>query len=68
MTEIELYDRVRITTSRFEGEGVTAGMHGYVIEKYPDGNYEIEVSDPDSGETIALFAATPEDVERDEPS
>jgi hypothetical protein len=68
MTQIELYDRVRIVTSRFESQGAPAGRHGYVIEKYPDGNYEIEVSDPDTGETIALFAATPEDVERDEPS
>jgi hypothetical protein len=66
VTEIEIYNRVRIVTPRFAEEGVTPGMHGYVLERYPDGNYEIEVSDPATGETIALFAATPADVELDE--
>jgi hypothetical protein len=68
MTEIELYDRVRFVTSDYESEGVTAGMAGYVIEMYPDGNYEVEVSDPDTGETVAQFAVTPTDVVKDEPS
>jgi hypothetical protein len=66
MTDIELYDRVRVVTPRFASQGVTPGMQGYVIEKYPDGNYEVEVSDPGTGETIALFAATPVDLELDQ--
>jgi hypothetical protein len=66
MTEIEVYDRVRVVTPRFESQGVQPGMQGYVIEKYPDGNYEVEVSDPGTGETIALFAAMAADLERDE--
>lgn len=67
MTNIDLYNRVRIVSARFAEHGVAPGTHGYVIEKYPDGNFEIEVSDPDTGETRALFAATPDDIELDEP-
>lgn len=63
--EISIYDRVRVVTARFEHEGVRPGMRGYVIAKYPDGNLEIEVSDPSTGESIALVAATPDDVELD---
>ncbi|SNS65900.1 protein of unknown function [Asanoa hainanensis] len=66
MTEIQLYDRVRVVTSRFAGEGVVAGMVGYVVEVYPDGEFEVEVSEPSTGETVAQFAASPADVERDE--
>jgi hypothetical protein len=67
VTAIELYNRVRIVSDRFAEHGVAPGAHGYVIEKYPDGNFEIEVSNPDTGETLAMLAATPEDVELDEP-
>jgi hypothetical protein len=66
MTEIEIYDRVKVVTPRFESQGVQPGMQGYVSDKYPDGNFEVEVSDPGTGETIALFAANPDDLERDE--
>ena len=66
MTDIEVYDRVRVVTPRFESQGVQLGMQGYVIDRYPDGNLEVEVSDPGTGETIALFAAAPADLERDE--
>jgi hypothetical protein len=66
MADIEVYDRVRVVTPRFESQGVQAGMQGYVIDKYPDGNMEVEISNPATGETIAFFAATPSDLERDE--
>ena len=66
MTDIEIYDRVRVVTPRFEGQGVQPGMQGYVVDRYPDGNLEVEVSDPGTGKTIALFAANPGDLERDE--
>ncbi|MEV4622347.1 DUF4926 domain-containing protein [Asanoa sp. NPDC049573] len=64
MTEIQLYDQVRIVTSRFEGDGVVAGMRGYVVEKFADGEFEVEVSDPATGETVALLTVRPGDVER----
>ena len=66
MAEIEIYNRVRVVTPRFESQGVRPGMEGYVIDVYPDGNFEVEVSDSRTGETIALFAAGPSDLERDE--
>jgi len=66
MNEIQIYDRVRVVTPRFSGQGVQPGMQGYVLDKYPDGNLEVEISDPGTGETIALFAAEPADLERDE--
>ncbi len=65
MTDYEIYSRVRVVSTRFAGDGVQPGMQGFVVETYPDGNVEVEVSDPDTGETIALFAATPADVEPD---
>jgi hypothetical protein len=30
------------------------GSHGYVLELYSDGRFEVEVSDPKTGETLAL--------------
>ena len=66
MTQFELYSRVRVVTPRFSDQGVNPGMQGYVIDTYPDGNVEVEVSNPDTGETIALFAASPADLEADE--
>jgi uncharacterized protein DUF4926 len=53
---IEQYAKVRIATNRFHAEGVHAGSIGYVIECYPKGRYEVEVSNPD-GVTIAQFVA-----------
>jgi hypothetical protein len=66
VSQYELYSRVRVVTPRFSDQGVDPGMQGYVIDTYPDGNYEVEVSDPNTGETIAMFAATPADLESDE--
>jgi hypothetical protein len=63
MSEIRQYDRVRVVTSRFEGVGVFAGVYGYVVETYPDGEFEVEVSDPGTGETVALVTARPGEVE-----
>ena len=44
-----------MTTERILGRTRTAtrGMVGHVIEVHPDGNYEIELSDPTSGVSIA---------------
>jgi len=65
-TGIEQYDRVRVITDRFLDEGAAPGTRGYVLEVYPDGNFEIEVSDQGTGETIAQFVAVPGEVELDE--
>lgn len=60
------YDRVRVTTDRLRGEGVPLGSVGYIIETYPDGAFEVEVSDPSTGATLALVVATPGELERAE--
>jgi hypothetical protein len=59
---VKPYDRVRVVTSRLEGEGAPLGTVGYVIEAYDDGNVEVEVSDV-NGSTIAQFVARQEDLE-----
>jgi hypothetical protein len=59
---IELFDRVRLITDRYEADGAKRGDIGYVVEIYDDGAYEIEIS-ADDGTTIALFAAQPHEVE-----
>lgn len=59
------YSRVKIVSSRFISEGVSAGSHGYIIDVYPDGAYEVEVSAPD-GTTVALLIAKEDDLELDE--
>ncbi|WP_290061547.1 hypothetical protein [Amycolatopsis solani] len=65
--EFELYDRVRLVTDRFAGEGALGGSIGYVIEKYDGEAWEIEVSDPRTGETVARFVAGAADLERADP-
>jgi hypothetical protein len=58
------YDRVRLITDRFRGDGAPLGSVGYIIEAYPDGSFEVEVSDPSSGVTRALVVAKPDEVEQ----
>ncbi|WP_318306971.1 hypothetical protein [Amycolatopsis solani] len=54
-------------TDRFAGEGALGGSIGYVIEKYDGEAWEIEVSDPRTGETVARFVAGAADLERADP-
>lgn len=46
------YSKVKLVTNCYVQKGVGIGSIGYVIEIYPDGNYEVEFSDKD-GITIA---------------
>jgi hypothetical protein len=59
----QLYDRVRVVSDRFADENAPVGTLGYIIEEYDDGAYEVEVSNPATGETIAQFAARPDDLQ-----
>ena len=56
------YDAVRITTNRLADEGAPVGTVGFVLEIYEDGNFEVEVCNPD-GSTAALVVASPGEVE-----
>ena len=61
---IAKYGRVRLVTDRFSGEHANAGMVGYVIEIYPDGNFEVEFSNAD-GTAVAQVVASERDLVRD---
>jgi Regulator of ribonuclease activity B/Domain of unknown function (DUF4926) len=60
------YDVVRIVSDRFIGDGVPPGSVGVVVDQYPDGAVEVEVSRPD-GATIAVFSARQDELERVDP-
>ena len=49
---IKNYTRIKLTTNKYEHEGVYVGMLGYIIELYHDGKYEVEFSDT-NGITVA---------------
>lgn len=50
-----------MNTDRFQHEGVSKDMLGYIIEVYPDGNYEVEFSNT-SGISFAQIVASEEDL------
>jgi hypothetical protein len=56
------YSRVRLITDKYAKDGVPEGTMGYVIEVYDDGNYEIEFSDSETGNTFAQLVVAHEDV------
>lgn len=60
---IEPYDRVRFISDQYRSTGAPIDTIGYVLEVYPDGGLEVEVSEPASGVTQALLSVKPEDVE-----
>jgi hypothetical protein len=60
------YDKVKILINDFSFEGVSAGMEGYIIEIYPDRNFEVEFSIQDTGKTTAIVVLKPSDVEEAE--
>jgi hypothetical protein len=52
------YVPVRFTTRDYEADGAALGSKGYIIEVYDDA-YEVEVSDPKTGESL-FIGAVPE--------
>ena len=61
-TGIHLYDRIRVLTARFDANGVSVGLEGYVVDEYGDGCLEIEFSNPD-GSTFAQIVARRVDLQ-----
>lgn len=45
---------IRLLTDRHQSEGVDRGAIGVVVDVWGDGFYEVEFSNPATGETIAL--------------
>lgn len=60
---IEIYRRVRLVTDRFAStDDVSRGAIGYVIEAYPEGNFEVEFSG-EGGITYAQIVAKTDELE-----
>lgn len=53
---------VRLVTDRHGDQGVSAGDVGTVLEDWGDGNYDVDVSNPEAGETIAWSTAAEKDL------
>ena len=58
---IQNYSRIIALNNKFQQEGVTRGMTGYVIEAYNNGMYEVEFSDQ-YGITIAIVVMSDQDI------
>lgn len=58
---IENYSRVMLLTDAYLNDGVGTGAIGYVIEVYPNGQYEVEFSD-ESGISIAQIVASADQI------
>jgi len=56
------YQKVRLMTDKYIGDGIKKGDVGVILENYDGNNYEVEFSD-ENGITIALFAFPKEDIE-----
>ena len=60
------YSRVKLITDKYQNEGIAKGSIGYIIEVYPGQKYEIEFSNYDTGETIAMIVVDENDIELNE--
>ncbi len=54
---------VRILTDRYRSKGIEPGSLGFVVEVLGDDVYEVEFSNPATGETIALLTLPASDIE-----
>ena len=59
---LENYSRVRLQTEKYAPLGAAIFDIGYIIETYPNGDYEVEFSDK-SGMTTAQIVAREEELE-----
>jgi len=59
---MQIHDEVYLQNNNYAHEGVLTGSIGYIIEVYADGNYEVEFSNPATGETIAQLVLSESDI------
>ena len=59
---LENYSRVRLQTEKYVALGASIFDVGYIIETYPNGDYEVEFSDT-SGKTTAQIVAREEELQ-----
>ncbi|MFC4775741.1 DUF4926 domain-containing protein [Paenibacillus sp. GCM10023252] len=57
------FDKVKLVSESFNNYGVNIGSIGYILDIFPDGNLDVEFSDSESGETIAIIILSPVHVE-----
>ena len=59
------YCRVKLNTDKYINKGVGIGSVGYIIEVYVEGSleYEVEFSNPATGESLAQIVVTEEEIE-----
>lgn len=62
MTNLQLYHPVELVNDAHAGEGAVRGMIGYIIEDHGQGNYDVEFSDPVTGETLALLQLRADEI------
>ncbi|MDO4729546.1 MAG: DUF4926 domain-containing protein [Bacteroidota bacterium] len=49
---MKLYDIVRLTTDKYESDGIKKGDIGVILEDYEDGNVEVDFSEYNSPNII----------------
>lgn len=57
------FSKVRLITSKFESEGAKLYDVGYIVEAYPDGKFEVEFADSNTGIDYAMIVATADELE-----
>jgi hypothetical protein len=60
---LPLLSVIRLRSDRYLDKGVGTGAIGTIVEVYDDRAYEVEFSNPATGETIALFAIPQNEVD-----
>ena len=66
MIAMKNYSPVKLITDKYADDGVGIGAIGYIIEVYPGSKYEVEFSNSETGETIAMIVADEIDLELNE--
>ena len=59
---MELFQRVKMTTDKYEKKGVKKGDVGYILEVYDSNNFEVEFSDI-NGNTVLLCSFPRKELE-----
>jgi hypothetical protein len=56
------YSRIKLISDAYVSQNARRGAVGYIIEVYPNANYEVEFSDA-TGTTIAQIVAREDELE-----
>jgi hypothetical protein len=59
---MHLGDEVEIVTDNFAELGAPRGAIGVIVDDWADGSNDVEVTDPETGETLARFRAAEDET------